>query len=331
MSLKIAENQSGAVDPCQVLHISLNPDGSITRHDDNWPKTPATPDPPNDIPVLSKDVFINQSTNVWVRIFLPRQALLDHNKLPLIVYFHGGGFIICSADMTAFHNFCLNMAVQVQAVVLSVKYRLAPEHRLPTAYDDAIEVLHWIKTTTEEWLTKYVDFSNCFLMGNSAGGNLAYHAGLRAAAEVDNLQPLKIRGLILHHPFFGGTNKTDSELRLADKNPLYHRSVVELAWNLCLPIGAEADLDHEYCNPAVEGGSKVVLDQIKRLGWKVMMSGCYGDPVIDRLIELVKIMEEKGVQVVSHFVEGGSHSMEIGDASKAMVLYSQIKDFIFSS
>ncbi|KAK3220857.1 hypothetical protein Dsin_014827 [Dipteronia sinensis] len=99
--------------------------------------------------------------------------------------------------------------------------------------------------------------------GNTAGGNLAYHAGLRATAEVDNLQPLKIRGLILHHPFFGGTNSTDSELRLADKNPLYHRSVGELSWSLCLPLGA--DLDHEYCNPTVEGGSKVVLDQIKRL------------------------------------------------------------------
>ncbi|GAY41293.1 hypothetical protein CUMW_058320 [Citrus unshiu] len=58
------------------------------------------------------------------------------------------------------------------------------------------------------------DLSSCFLVGDSSGGNIAYHAALRAAAGVDNLAPLKIRGLILYKPFFSGVKRTKSEMRL---------------------------------------------------------------------------------------------------------------------
>ncbi|KAK4837613.1 hypothetical protein QYF36_006922 [Acer negundo] len=283
----MAETQS-IVDPYKAIHVKPNPDGSITRSN-NWPKTPATPDPPHHIQVLSKDVVINQSNNVWVRIFLPREALdqSSSSKLPLIVYYHGGGFVICSADLVNFHNFCFDIAEKLQAVVVSVEYRLAPENRLPAAYDDAMEALHWIRDTKDEWLTKYVDFSKCFLMGSSAGGNIAYHAGLRGALEVDNLLPIKIQ------------------------------------------VGA--DRNHEYSNPTVEDGTLRVLDQIKRLGWQVMVTGCDGDPLIDRQIEVVKLMEEKGVKVMSHFALGGFHGVEFTDPSRAEAVISQVKDFVFSS
>ncbi|KAH7557535.1 hypothetical protein ACOSP7_027334 [Xanthoceras sorbifolium] len=331
MSPEIAQTQSTNIDPYQIIQITPNPDGSITRNS-NWSKTPATPDPPHHIPVLSKDVIINQSTNVWVRIFLPRRQTLEssssNNKLPLIVFYHGGGFVICSADLSAFHNFCLNMAVELQAVVVSVEYRLAPENRLPAAYDDAVEALHWIKATQEEWLTKYADFSKCFLMGSSAGGNIACHAGLRVATEVDNLLPLQIKGMILHQPFFGGVKRSSSELRLINDMVL-PVCASDVLWDLSLPLGA--DRDHEYSNPTVEGGSKVVLDKIKSLGWKVMVTGCDGDPLVDRQTEVVKWMEQKGVQVVGHFAEGGFHGVEFVNPSKAEAMISQLKDFIFSS
>ncbi|KAH7557532.1 hypothetical protein ACOSP7_027329 [Xanthoceras sorbifolium] len=286
MSDEIAQTQP-TVDPYKYLQIVTNPDGSITRNENMFPKTPAAnPDPPHqNIPVLSKDVFINQSNNVWVRLYITSQPL--DNKLPLIVYYHGGGFILCGADTNIFHDFCSNMAVQLQAVVVSVEYPLAPEHRLPAAYDDAMEVFHWIKTNQEVWLQRHVDFSDCFLMGTSAGGNIAYHVGLRAAAEVDHLMPLKIEGLILHHSFFGGVKRTGSELRLAN-DPILPICVTDVMWELSLPLGA--DRDHEYCNPTVDNGSKL-LEQIRSLGWKVMVIGCDGNPLIDRQIHLAKIME----------------------------------------
>jgi acetyl esterase/lipase len=314
------------MDPYQRLQIVLNPDGTITRLLE-IPETPPTSDPSLRIPVLSKDIPINQSNNTWVRLFLPSEALDNSpTKLPLVVYYHGGGFIICSPASSAFHDFCVNMAIELRVIIASVEYRLAPEHRLPAAYDDAVEALHWIRTAQDDWLRKYADFSSCFLMGSSAGGNIAYHAGLRAADEVGHLEPLKIRGLILQQPFFGGIQRTGSELRLVN-DPALPPSVSDLMWELSLPIGV--DRDHEYCNPTVGGGSKL-LEKIKVLGWRIFVSGCDGDPLFDRQVESVKMLEHKCVQVVAHFGVGDFHGVLYKDPAKAKAWFRVVKDFISS-
>lgn len=313
------------VDPYQYLKIVRNPDGTITRLV-KIPNTAATPDPYHRTPVLSKDIPLNQSNNTWLRIFLPRQALDNSspNKLPLIVYYHGGGFIICSAANTFFHEFCEKIAIQIPAVVVSVEYRLAPEHRLPAAYDDAVEALHWIETTHDAWLREYADFGNCFLMGTSAGGNIAYHAGLRAAATAQDVGPLKIQGLILHHPFFGGSERTGSELRLVN-DPTLPLCGSDLMWELGLPNGV--DRDHEYCNPMVDGGSQLI-ERMRLLGWRVLVTGCYGDPLIDRQMELARMMEGKSLKVVSQFSEGGRHGVDLFDPSRREALCVVLKKLV---
>lgn len=327
-----ASDSNPSVDPYHHLQIAPNPDGTITRLAE-YPNSPPTCDSNLPTPVLSKDIPINQSNNTWVRLFLPRHVLdqspsptaTPTTKLPLVVFFHGGGFIILSAGSTIFHDFCVNLAIDVPVVIASVEYRLAPDHRLPAAYDDAMEALHWIKTAQDDWLTDYADLSNCFLMGSSAGGNIAYHAGLRAVVGVNHLNPLQIRGLILQQPFFGGTQRSGSELRMAN-DPVLPLSCCDLMWDLSLPPGF--DRDHEYCNPTVGGGSKH-LDEIKALGWRVLVTGCDGDPLMDRQIALVKMLEEKGVQVVGRFIQGGCHGVEDVELSKAHELFVVFKSFIF--
>ncbi|KAJ4716952.1 Alpha/beta hydrolase-3 [Melia azedarach] len=300
--------------------------------DMNFPITGATADPDEHTVALSKDVTLNQINNTWVRIFLPRETVDSSssscsNKLPLIVYFHGGGFTVLSPATKMNHEFCSELSAQLSCVIISVAYRLAPDHRLPAAYDDAMEALHWIKTTQEEWLQKYADFSSSFMLGDSAGGNIAYHAGLRAACEVHNLLPLNIRGLILFKPFFGGVKRTESELRLANELDL-PLSASDSLWKLSLPIGV--DRDHEYCNPMAGEGSKL-LEQFKLLGWKIMVSGGYTDPLVDRQIELVKMMEDKGVKVESHFDESGHRTKDFIDPAKRNALYAYIKNFLLST
>ncbi|CAL5343689.1 unnamed protein product [Camellia sinensis] len=308
----------------RYLPISLNPDGSITRFPE-IPTTPASPDPNSPSPVLSKDIPLYPHNQTFLRLFLPRHSLRRSAaaKSPLIVYVHGGGFILSSAANPSYHNFCSEMAAYLGAVVASVEYRLAPEHRLPAAYDDTMDALYWIGASEDEWLREFADITNCFLMGTSAGGNIVYHAGLRAAAETDDLLPLKIRGLVLHHPGFLGSKRTGSELRLADDRIL-PEFVRDVLWKLSLPIGA--DRDHEYCNPTVGSGS-AALEKMKLLGWKVMVTGCDGDPLIDRQMEFAKMLEKKGVEVVGQFDEGGYHGLEILDPTKTTPLFARLKEF----
>ncbi|GAU28872.1 hypothetical protein TSUD_293240 [Trifolium subterraneum] len=219
------------------------------------------------------------------------------------------------------------MADTIEAVVASVDYRLAPEHRLPAAYDDAMEALSLIRSSQDEWLTKYVDFSKCFLMGNSAGGTIAYHAGLRVVEKVNDLEPLKIQGLILRQPFFGGTQRNESELRL-EKDPILPLCVSDLLWELALPIGV--DRDHEYSNLTAMSGFGEKFDKIKNQGWKVLVSMNGGDPLVDRSKELVELMEEKGVEVIKDYEEEGCHGVEFFEPSKGKKFIELVNSFVSS-
>ncbi|KAJ4827138.1 hypothetical protein Tsubulata_024441 [Turnera subulata] len=327
------------MDPYEFLKIIINPDGTISRHLEFPDSSPS----PTTGPVLSKDIPVNPSITTWLRIYLPQPQpqpghhYKDKTKLPLIFYIHGGGFVYMSASSTLVHDFCADMALELQAVVVSPEYRLTPEHRLPAAYDDAMEALHWTAASDDPWLKDFADCDNCFLMGTSAGANIAYHVGLRAAAAAAaaataadevNVHPplplLKIQGLILHHPFFGGVRRCGSEIRL-ENDPHLPPLVCDVLWDLSLPSGA--DRDHEFCNPTAGGGSKL-LDHVGLLGWRTLILGCDGDPLIDRQMELAKLMQDKGLKVATHFTEGDYHGVEIVEPPKAKPLHLVLNNFL---
>ncbi|XP_047957983.1 carboxylesterase 1-like [Salvia hispanica] len=314
-------------DTLSGLGFSRNPDGSVTRTID-MPKTPPLSDTNSPAPVLTKDVPLNPSTNTSLRLFLPRTTLdpatTGPTLLPLIIYAHGGGFIILSAASAVCHLFCSTLALSTPALVASVEYRLAPEHRLPAAYDDCMQALSWAKTTTDEWIVNYADRSSCYVMGTDAGANIALHVGLRAAECGDDLKPLEIKGLILHQPFFGGVERTTSEMMLAD-NKILPIVATDLMWELSLPAGA--DRDHEYCNP-MKGKVAQSLGLFKERGWNVTTTSCGGDPLIDRQKEFEKAMEAKGVTLVSKYAGGECHGYDLLEPSKAELLMCALKDTV---
>ncbi|KAI3931217.1 hypothetical protein MKW92_036494 [Papaver armeniacum] len=313
---------TSTMNPYEILGIIHDPaTDTLTRNSPN-PITNSNDDPD------TKDIGLNPENKTWIRIFKPSQ--FEHNQeklLPLIIYFHGGGFILCNANSKIFHNFCKSMANQLSAIVLSVEYRLAPENRLPAAYEDAVESLVWVQNQAldaingEPWLRNYGNFSKCFIMGCSAGGNIAYNSCL-GASELD-LAPVKICGLVLNQPYFGGVERSKSELRLVNdkKLPLV---VNDLLWELGLPVGV--DRDHVYCNPFVDENLERKLMFIRRC----LVTCSNEDPLVDRDIQFVKMLEGKGVKVMSWIEEFGFHGMAHSDPVKAQELLKVVKDFILS-
>jgi acetyl esterase len=102
-----------------------------------------------------------------VRIYRP-EVPASAGPLPLLVYFHGGGFVVGSPDYT--DGVTRTLALEAPAVVVSVDYRLAPEHRFPAAADDAGFAVSWCSENAEALGARPRPVA---VAGDSAGGNLA--------------------------------------------------------------------------------------------------------------------------------------------------------------
>jgi acetyl esterase len=102
------------------------------------------------------------------RIYTPLKLRNANGLAPCLVFFHGGGWVI--GDLDTHDVVCRKLADEGQLVVVSVDYRLAPEHKFPAAVDDAIAATKWIAGHAKEL---GIDAARLVVGGDSAGGNLA--------------------------------------------------------------------------------------------------------------------------------------------------------------
>lgn len=99
----------------------------------------------------------------------------NNDKNKILIFFHGGGWVVGNID--SYSGVCLNMARQTGHIVISVDYRLAPEHRYPAAVDDCYAVTREIFQNADLF---HVEKEDITLIGDSAGGNLAAVVSLMA-------------------------------------------------------------------------------------------------------------------------------------------------------
>ncbi len=123
-----------------------------------------------------------------VCIYIPQ---VTSAKLPVIVYFHGGGWVL--GDLDSHDNLTRALAVKTPAIVVAVDYRLAPEHVYPAALEDAFAAVRWV---AENAASFNGDASRLAVAGDSAGGNLAAAVSLMARDQ----QGPAIRAQVLLYP-----------------------------------------------------------------------------------------------------------------------------------
>ncbi|HEY6204121.1 MAG TPA: alpha/beta hydrolase [Candidatus Limnocylindria bacterium] len=124
------------------------------------------PEPVADV----RDVVIDTLPPIPARLYRPRSG-----TLPLLVYFHGGGWVVGSVAIS--DPFCRALANASGCAVVSVEYRLAPEDRFPAAADDAYAATRWSAGHAADL---GIDASRIAVGGSSAGGNLAAVVALMA-------------------------------------------------------------------------------------------------------------------------------------------------------
>jgi len=95
------------------------------------------PMPANNVDTTGKDIPV-QGGQIHLRIYTPNTGKAAY---PVIVYYHGGGWVI--ADLNTYNASAQSLANQVEAVVVSVAYRQAPEHKFPTAHNDSYAAYQW--------------------------------------------------------------------------------------------------------------------------------------------------------------------------------------------
>jgi acetyl esterase/lipase len=220
-----------------------------------------------------------------VRVYEPKGG--DGTPRPGVVYIHGGGFCFGSVELE--HAGALGAADAAGAVVVSVEYRLAPEHPFPAGVEDCYAALVWL---AEESSALGVDPARLGVMGQSAGGGLA--AGLALLARDRGGPALRIQ--LLGIPELDHRLETPSMRQFTD-TPLWSRPNAIQSWRCYL--GESAGEVSPYASPAIAKDLRGLPP--------AYVSTMEFDPLRDEGIAYALRLLEAGVPVELHQYPGTFH------------------------
>jgi len=225
--------------------------------------------------------------SIPARIYTPKILRKTRGLAPVLVFFHGGGWVI--GDLDSHDVVCRKLADEGQLIVISVDYRLAPEHKFPAAVDDAITATKWIADHASRF---GIDASRLMVGGDSAGGNLAT---VVAIAARDGGGPA-IAGQVLIYPVtdFAMTHPSHHD---PETSFLLTHSVIR--WFRDHYLNGTADV-HDWRASPVRAKTLIGLPPAY-----VLTVG--GDPLRDEGDEYARLLKEAGVPVTSRHFPGQFH------------------------
>ena len=214
-----------------------------------------------------------------IRIYTPE----GNSPLPIVVYYHGGGFTIGSIE--SHDPVTRRLASESGAIVVSVDYRLAPEHPFPAAVDDAFAALQWV---AEHAATFGGDAARIAVAGDSAGGNLAAVVCLLAR---DAGEPT-LRLQVLIYPGTDMSREYPSHTENAD-GPFLTKDTIDWFWQQY-----QADRDDWRASP--------INGDLSNLPAALIITGQY-DPLRDEGKAYADALEHAGNVVTYHNYETMPH------------------------
>jgi acetyl esterase len=240
--------------------------------------------PGPDLPSVEDMTVAGPAGAVPVRLYTP-----DGKKpFPVIVYFHGGGWVIGDLD-TAADAWARSLAAETGAVVVSVDYRLAPEHPYPAGLDDCYAVTEWVAEHGEEI---GVDGGQLAVAGDSAGANLAAVVALRARDRGGPRISFQLLGCpVTDHDFETGSYRDCGEGFFVE------RTTMEWFW------------DHYVSNVSGRDDPEVSplrVDSLAGLPSALVITAEY-DPLRDEGDAYAARLREAGVTVAHHRYDGMIH------------------------
>ncbi|CEL28598.1 MULTISPECIES: alpha/beta hydrolase [Pseudomonas] len=158
---------------------------------------------PEDLHVTPVDTLARDGAPLALRLYRPNGASAP---MPVLVYFHGGGFVVGSLD--SHDGVCREFCRRTPCAVLSVGYRLAPEHRFPTALEDGEDALSWL---AENAAGLGLDTSRVAFGGDSAGATLATVLAVQAVVQPSTVA-IAPKVQLLCYPVTDASRTHDSRL-----------------------------------------------------------------------------------------------------------------------
>lgn len=222
-----------------------------------------------------------QAGSIPCRLYRP-SAKTD---IGLLVFFHGGGWVI--GDLNSHDGVCRSLANKSGHAVLSVDYRLAPEHKFPAAFDDCVAAVKW---AFENAKSLGIDNSRMAVGGDSAGGNLA------AAVALAEVVPLKFQMLI--YPAVDMRMESPSINENANA-PILTKAV--MSWFVAHYMSGDADRTNINASPMLASD-----ELLKKMPPAIVITAQY-DPLRDEGEAYGKRLVENGVSTTITRYNGAFH------------------------
>ena len=242
---------------------------------------PAMPEPVESIEHIL--IPTREGGEVLARIYKPNT---DAN-LPVIVYFHGGGWVIANLDV--YESSCRALCNAAEAIVVSVNYRMSPEAKFPAAINDAYDSTQWI---IQNAANIGGDPNRVAIAGESAGGNMATVTCLQAKDQ-GGAMPI---AQLLVYPVTDSSMSQASYAENQDTIPL-HSSM--MPWFMKYYLDENADKNHKYLAP-------LHADDLSGLPPAIVITAEF-DPLRDEGEQYAKKLADAGVSVKFQRFDGVVH------------------------